>query len=214
MECLFDKNKPRFAAWLRLHNIDDSSCDSKTTVDFARPHPVPLYYAVLFGSRDIVKRLIAHPQDVNARGGERMSPLVHAAVEKGHLSVAMLLVDRGADMESRDSQSRTLQHIAMDMLRTSHCLSIAVWIQMPKMSTGRLHCILRRRGATTIPSGYYPVTAQSRIVGYIVAGLRRMPPRREATTTWHRPVITRLRRGRGSPGRVRPESTVSRFAER
>jgi hypothetical protein len=112
MECLFDKNKPYFAAWLWLYNLDDSSERFKTAVQNVRPYPVPLYYAALCGFRDIAERLIdAHPQDINAWGGERVTPL-HAAVEKGHLTVATLLLDHGADVESRNSQSRTPLHVA------------------------------------------------------------------------------------------------------
>ena len=108
MECLFDRNRPHFAAWLWLHNMDDSSWLFMAAVHHARP----LYYAALCGFRDIADHLLdAHPQDVNGRGGKRVTPL-HAAVDKGHLDVAILLLERGADMESRDCRNRTPLHIA------------------------------------------------------------------------------------------------------
>ena len=111
LECLFDRNKPHFAAWLWLYNIDDSSGVFKANVYHGGPCAVPLYYAALCGFRDIANHLIdAHPQDINARGGKHVTPL-HAALERGHLNVAMLLVERGADMASRDSKSRTPLHI-------------------------------------------------------------------------------------------------------
>jgi ankyrin repeat protein len=112
MEYLFDRNKPHFAAWLRLYNIDYPLDILMTTGRAARPYPVPLYYAALCGFRDIAEHIVdVHPQDINARGGKRVTPL-HAAVHKGHLSVVMLLVERGADLESRDSRSRTPLHVA------------------------------------------------------------------------------------------------------
>ena len=101
MERLF-KSKSHFAAWLRLYNIDNSS----------EPYAGPLYYAALCGFRDIAELVaVAHPQEVNARGGKHVTPL-HAAVDKGHLGVAKLLVERGADMGCRDSQSQTPLHVA------------------------------------------------------------------------------------------------------
>ena len=112
MECLFDENKPHFAAWLWLYNIDSSLSLLRSFVRPVRPLQVPLYYAALCGFCDIAEHLVdAHPQDINSRGGMRMTPL-NAAVDKRHLGVAMLLVVRGADIESRDPKSRTPLHIA------------------------------------------------------------------------------------------------------
>ena len=112
MECLFDRNKPNFATWLWLYNIDSSLSSFTSFIRPRWPLQVPLYYAALCGFRDITERLVeAHPRDVNSRGGMRVTPL-NAAVDKGHLNVAMLLVERGADMESRDLKSRTPLQIA------------------------------------------------------------------------------------------------------
>ena len=113
MKCLFDKDKPHFASWLWLHNIDDPYPFIAGSFRPAQPYTVPLYYAALCGFPDITEHLVdTHPQDVHARGGKRVTP-VHAALDKGHLDVAMLLLERGADMGSRDSQSQTPLHIAV-----------------------------------------------------------------------------------------------------
>ena len=118
MECLFDRNRPHFAAWLRLCNIDDSpGIFTMANVHHAQPSAVPLYYAALCGFRDIAKHLVdTHPQDVNARGGACITPL-HAAADKGHRSVAKLLLKHGADIESRDSRSRTPLHVSSSRRR-------------------------------------------------------------------------------------------------
>jgi ankyrin repeat protein len=112
MECLFDENKPHFTTWLRLYNIDDISRFHMAAVDHPRPYAAPLYYAALCGFQDIAKHIVdAHPQGVNALGGMRVTPL-HAALERGHLSVAKLLVKHSANIEYRDSRSWAPLHIA------------------------------------------------------------------------------------------------------
>ena len=66
IECLFDRDKPQLAAWLRLYDIDDSSRVFIPTVHHAPRLGVPLYYAALCGFSDIAGRLIdAHPEDIN-----------------------------------------------------------------------------------------------------------------------------------------------------
>jgi len=110
MERLFDKDKPHFAAWIWVYDIDNDG--SQFTTHPAQPDAVPLYYAALCGFRDIAERLLdTHPQDINSRGGYFVTPL-HVAVEKGHLNVVLLLLERGADVGSRDDDLWTPLHIA------------------------------------------------------------------------------------------------------
>ena len=107
LDCLFDKNKPHLAVWIWLYDVE--ICHGR---DWLSPHPtqpnaVPLYHAVLCGLRDLAERLLdAHPQDVIARGGVHKTPL-HAAVDRGHLDIVLLLLDRGASIESRGSKLQT-----------------------------------------------------------------------------------------------------------
>jgi ankyrin repeat protein len=111
IERLFDRNKPHFAAWLWLYDVDNPFAFFMTPVYATRPYPV-LYYAALCGFRGVAEHLVdAHPQDLNARSGTRGTPL-HASLDGGHQSVAMLLLERGADIGCLDSQSRTPLHIA------------------------------------------------------------------------------------------------------
>jgi len=112
MKCLFDKDKPYFKAWIRLFNVDKQPPESTTHP--MPPDAVPLYYAALCGFRDITEHLVReHPKDVNARGGNHVTPL-HAALDKGHLDVALLLLQNGANAWSRGIEGQTPLHIASD----------------------------------------------------------------------------------------------------
>jgi ankyrin repeat protein len=110
MECLFDKDKPHFAAWMWLYNIDNPS--SELTAHPKVPDAVPLYYAALCGFHDIAERVIAaYPQDVDAKGGRCRTPL-HAASEMGHASLALLPLECGADVKSRGFHRHTPLHLS------------------------------------------------------------------------------------------------------
>jgi len=107
LDCLFDKNKPHLAVWIWLYDVEICHGRDWLSPHLTQPNAVPLYHAVLCGLRDLAERLLdAHPQDVIARGGVHETPL-HAAVDRGHLGIFLLLLDRGASIESRDSQRQT-----------------------------------------------------------------------------------------------------------
>jgi ankyrin repeat protein len=97
METLFDSDKPHFAAWLRAYTIENSSYPHWCTGALK-----PLYFAALWGFYDLVKYLVMkHPQDINFihhDGG--YYPLV-AALEKGHMQIAELLLQHGANVDMR-----------------------------------------------------------------------------------------------------------------
>ncbi|KAH9009371.1 hypothetical protein EDB83DRAFT_463377 [Lactarius deliciosus] len=110
MDDLFDTSKSHFAAWIRVHDIDEG-WDFFTS---SRIQGVgsPLYYASFCGFDDLAKRLIMkHPEQVNANGGRIVAPLP-AALYKRHFSVADLLRKHGADMNLRDECNRTTLHSA------------------------------------------------------------------------------------------------------
>ena len=110
MDILFDCSKPHFAAWLRVHDIDERwpffSLDWRDRVGS------PLYSAAFCGFYDLSERLIMkHPEQVNARGGDILSPLP-AALYKGHLRVANLLYTHGAALDVQGDFKFTPLHIA------------------------------------------------------------------------------------------------------
>src|SRR5712675_1406726 len=110
MERLFDPTKTHFAIWVWLYNIDRHWVESMLTIHPTQPSAGPLYYASYCGFRDLVNHLIVvHSLDVNARGGSHTTAL-HAASSKGDLEVAFLLLDKGADPNSRDDEGGSPLH--------------------------------------------------------------------------------------------------------
>jgi len=108
MEYLFDADKPQFAAWLRVHDIDEEWF--WFTPDCIIPCGEPLYYAALCGFYDLVKHFaVNHPGHVNAWGGQIVGPL-GAALYRNHFQVAELLHEHGADVHVRGDWERTLLH--------------------------------------------------------------------------------------------------------
>ncbi len=103
MERLFDQAKPHFAAWIWLYDIDRRYwVDPMSEIRPTQSEAVPLYYASLCGFRGLVERLLAsYSPETNTRGGTHTTPL-HAATIKGHVEVASLLLESGADPNSRD----------------------------------------------------------------------------------------------------------------
>ena len=112
MDLLFDKDKPHFATWIWLYDID---FDGRSHIGATLPEElnrVPLYYAALCGFGGLVERLLtAHPQDLDVEGGFYGAPL-NAALAKGHLDIAQILLDRGAVGDSMGFMQRTALYIA------------------------------------------------------------------------------------------------------
>jgi ankyrin repeat protein len=108
MESLFDCDKPHFAAWVGIYNIDEGSYwESPSRI------PTPLYYSSLCGFSDLVEQLaVKHPQHVNAIGGYDNFPLL-AALAWEHIEVAEILLKHGADVDLRGRHERTPLHGAI-----------------------------------------------------------------------------------------------------
>jgi ankyrin repeat protein len=126
MKHLFHPGRPHFAAWLRLHDRDTPSPFSSAFYLFElrnKSGTTPLYYAALCGFYDLTEHLITeHQQDVNARGGYRVTPLV-ASLAGNHFHVAQLLFNHGANVDVRGNTNRTLLYSA-----SGNSLDIVQWL--------------------------------------------------------------------------------------
>ncbi|KAH9029581.1 hypothetical protein EDB85DRAFT_2275987 [Lactarius pseudohatsudake] len=81
MDDLFDSSKPHFAAWLRVHDMDEDW----SLFSYTAP-------------RGTERLLMKHPEQVNAGGGRILAPLP-AALYKRYFDVANLLHKHGAVVE-------------------------------------------------------------------------------------------------------------------
>ena len=117
MEDFFDPDKPYFAAWCQLHDIDTHPSDTSVFYQFtptSKSGPgTPLYYAALCGFQDLVEHLvIKYPQHVGAIGGYYMTTAV-AALARRHFQVAKLLYHHGSSVNVRGHYGWSPLHSAV-----------------------------------------------------------------------------------------------------
>jgi Ankyrin repeats (3 copies) len=117
MGYLFDVDKPYFAAWLQLHDLDTQAAPGSAFYPFTplssqKSDATPIYYAALCGFQDLVEHLIVNdPKKVNATGGYYMTPLV-AALAAGHFQTAKFLGDNDAHPNVKGYEGMTPLHSA------------------------------------------------------------------------------------------------------
>jgi ankyrin repeat protein len=97
-EWLFDREKPHFAAWVWVYDIDDPWRGPTPTTHPESPPAQPLYYAVLCGLPWLVEHLIStYPGNVDSRGGWHETPLF-AALLTEDFDMASLLLRCGSNI--------------------------------------------------------------------------------------------------------------------
>ena len=112
MERLFDSDKPYFAIWLWLYDLDRRWEGHMRTTRPMQPKATPLYYASLCGFRNLVEYLAKkHPEDVNAIGGGYDAPL-HAACAKREVDTVRVLLEHGARKDILDNAGQSPLHNA------------------------------------------------------------------------------------------------------
>lgn len=109
MERLFDPDRKHFATWIKIHNMDYPWNTKPPTTTYASP----LYFVTLCGIESLVEHLLTtRRQDPNRTGGEQGTPL-RAAVLKGHVGVARVLLEHKATVDARDENDSTLLYEAI-----------------------------------------------------------------------------------------------------
>jgi hypothetical protein len=95
---LLSKDNAAYLNWLRIYNPDRpwEGCTFERVIEET---PNPLYYAALYGLREVTRLLVDKGADVNAQGGENGNALQAASAE-GHETVVRLLIDKGADINA------------------------------------------------------------------------------------------------------------------
>jgi ankyrin repeat protein len=112
MDLLFEKDKPHFATWIWVYDIDMGIYPPNREFRPEKLDRVPLYYAALCGFGSLVERLLtAHPQDLDAEGG-RYGASLNVALAKGHLNIARFLLDHGAVGDTMGFRKQTALYIA------------------------------------------------------------------------------------------------------
>ena len=108
MVYFFDADKPHWAAWHRVHDIDEYWWGFNSNSVTRRPPP--LYYTALCGFYDLTEHLVVkNPEHVNAVGGRMVTPLI-AALRKRHFRVADLLHAHSSDIHARGIWGGTVLH--------------------------------------------------------------------------------------------------------
>ena len=113
MKLLFDPSKPHFAIWIWICDPRNPTMDSERAERPSPPGGTPLHYAAVCGLHRIARSLaIEHSQDVDSRGFDDNSTPLYVASTYGHVEVARVLLEQGADVTARDIDGNTPLHVA------------------------------------------------------------------------------------------------------
>ncbi len=113
MKELFDPRKPHLAIWVWICDPRNPMMDSKRAERPSPPGGTALHYVAVCGLHRIVNFLATeHSQDVNSRGFDYEWAPLHVASAYGHVEVARMLVEQGADVTAQDNGGKTPLHVA------------------------------------------------------------------------------------------------------
>jgi len=103
MKHLFDPDNHHLVVWVWIYDPESTRGHRTTSERPSRARASPLHYAAFCGLHDIVKFLVVEClQDVNAWGFDSCETPLLVASREGHSQVARVLLEHGADVESRN----------------------------------------------------------------------------------------------------------------
>ena len=116
MKQLFDRTKPHLFIWLWIYDPTVPYWEGCERAEGPSPtRDTPLHYAAFCGLHDIAKILvIEHPQDVNSQSVDNASSPLHLASRGGHVDLARMLIERGADVSAQKEDGSTALHLASE----------------------------------------------------------------------------------------------------
>ena len=121
MERLFDLDRPHFATWVWLYDMDRPWEGHMATARPMKPAATPLYYASLCGFTNLVDYLAAKfPESINARSAGDSTPL-HAACNKREINTVRALLRHGAETNLLDREGHSplynaSRHVHLDLV--------------------------------------------------------------------------------------------------
>ncbi|MBK8594654.1 MAG: ankyrin repeat domain-containing protein [Holophagales bacterium] len=83
-----------------------------THIDYGENWVTPLMMACWHGEKEIVEALLAAGADVNVQAPDWRETALEKAVSRGHVEIARLLIDKGANLESRNKPGSTALALA------------------------------------------------------------------------------------------------------
>jgi ankyrin repeat protein len=106
MKRLFDPDNRHLAVWVWIYDPESPERIHERSRRPSEARATPLHYAAVCGIQDIIEFLIVErSQDINARGFDRNETPLGVASREGHSEVARVLLEHGADTESRDNDT-------------------------------------------------------------------------------------------------------------
>ena len=104
MKRLFDPNKSHLSVWVWIYDRDPYyGRRSERSERPGEARATPLHYAAACNMHDIATFLIVeHSQDVNSLGFDMEETPLHVSSHWGHVEIARILLEHGADIEARD----------------------------------------------------------------------------------------------------------------
>ena len=116
MSRMFNRRHPHLAVWLWIYNPTIPFWERNEWGNaLLAPHGTPLHYAGFCGLYNVVKALAAeHPQDVDSRSLMGEETPLHLTSRMGHVDLARLFIEHGADVAAQSKDGTTPLHRASE----------------------------------------------------------------------------------------------------